>query len=346
MTGVRTVVSVDRARLVCEAALKRAGAPAAHASLQVDLLLEAELRGRPSHGLMRLERIVERIGNGVANPNTHGRQTWRRSAFLDVDGEDGLGPVVACAALDALCARVAETGVALAAVARNNHLGMLSWYAERIARAGRILIALTTSEALVHPWGGRRALIGTNPIAIGVPARPNPFVLDMATSLVSMGQVHDRALHGAAIPLGWALDESGAPTTDARAATRGAIAPFGEAKGYGLGLAFELLVAVLTGSALGREVRGTLDSTHACNKGDLFIVIDPGADSALAATIGGFLDLVRADPPALGFERIAVPGDRSSATRERSTRDGLGIASAVWRRLVELSDYDTQSEGP
>ncbi len=331
-------ISVDQARCACEAALERAGAPQEHAALQADLLIEAELRGRSSHGLMRLERIIARIGNGVADPLASGRRTWRSTSLLQVDGERGLGPVVACSALDALSARVAQTGVALAAIANNNHLGMLAWYAERVARDGQLLIALSTSEALVHPWGGRRALIGTNPVAIGIPAAPQPFVLDMATSLVSMGEIHNRALQGRPIPESWALDEAGNPTTDAAAAVKGAIAPFGGAKGYALGLAFELLVATLTASAVGRDVRGTLDAVNICNKGDVFIMIDAGASAATARLVGDFLALLRADPPADGFDAIAVPGDRSAATRAGRMRDGIPVAPVVRRRLLELAE--------
>src|SRR5690606_16166677 len=157
---------------------------------QADLLLEAELRGRASHGLLRLQRIIERIHNGVADPVTAGEHNWRGN-ILEVDGKRGLGPVVASAALDLLAERAHEQGIAIGAIRNNNHLGMLAWYADRIARRGLILIALCNSEALVHPWGGRKAMIGTNPIAIGVPTAAEPFVLDMATSLVSMGQIHN-----------------------------------------------------------------------------------------------------------------------------------------------------------
>jgi L-2-hydroxycarboxylate dehydrogenase (NAD+) len=107
-----------------------------------------------------------------------------------VDGERGLGPVVAMAALDAIIPRAQEDGIAIAAIRNANHLGALAYYAEHVASLGLTCIALTVSEALVHPWGGRKAMIGTNPIAIGVPAAPHPMVLDMATGLVSMGKIH------------------------------------------------------------------------------------------------------------------------------------------------------------
>ena len=104
------------------------------------------MRGRASHGLLRLPRIIERIHNGVADPNTRGKAVWRAPAFLDMDGERGLGPVIALAALDRIRGRARETGIAVAAVSNNNHIGMLALYAEQVAREGQILLALSTSE--------------------------------------------------------------------------------------------------------------------------------------------------------------------------------------------------------
>lgn len=330
-------INVAEARQISRRALARAGVPGAHADIQVDLLLEAELLGRASHGLLRLPRVVERIRNGVCDPHTTGEGVWRGEAYYDVDGRAGLGPVVASEALRQICARARRTGIALAAIHHNNHLGMLSWYAERVARDGQVIIALSTSEALVHPWGGRQAMLGTNPIAIGVPAEPAPFVLDMATSLISMGQIHDYAHRGVPLQQGWALDAGGEPTTDAAAARDGAIAPFGGAKGYALGLAFEVLIASLCDAALGTDIKGTLDSTEVCNKGDLFIVMQSGRAGA-ARAVTSYLDAIRACPPAHADLPVLVPGDRGRASRVRRLTDGIELAAPVWERIVALAE--------
>jgi L-2-hydroxycarboxylate dehydrogenase (NAD+) len=158
-------------------------------------------------------------------------------------------------------------------------------------------------------------------------------VMDTATSVVSMGKIHDRAQRGEPIPEGWALDVEGRPTTDADAAKGGAIAPFGQAKGYALGLAFELLVSGLTGAALGRDVHGTLDSERLCNKGDLFIVIDKCRTSGLSA----YLDALRQTPPADGFDEVLIPGERGRSVRTQRLRDGVPVADVVRQRLLVLS---------
>lgn len=328
------VITVTEALAVSKAALEAANVPSDHAATQVDLFLDADLRGVPSHGLLRLPRVIERIRNGVADPRASGEHDWRSDAFLAVDGRRGLGPVVANAALKSVADKARKTGIAVAAIGNSNHIGMLGWYAERLAREGLTTIALSTSEALVHPWGARRAMIGTNPIAIAVPTGENdPFMMDTATGVVSMGEIHDHANRGAPIPLGWALDGDGNPTTDAAAAKSGAIAPFGGPKGYALGLALELLVTSLAGAAIGRDVVGTLDSEKVCNKGDVFIVIDgPRHD------LRDYLEQLRALEPAEGFGAVLVPGERGRECKRQRLVDGVPIADMVWDRIQELAN--------
>jgi L-2-hydroxycarboxylate dehydrogenase (NAD+) len=193
---------------------------------------------------------------------------------------------------------------------------------------------MTSSEALVHPWGGRKAMLGTNPIAIGLPAEPLPLVVDLATSLVSMGKIHDHANRGLSIPPGWALDAEGNPTTDAEAAKRGAITSFGGPKGYALGLAIEVLIAALSGAALGDAVQGTLDSDQICNKGDVFIVLAPQRGEAVKSAVSRYLDDIRGCAPADASQPVVVPGDRAQNAYEKAMRDGVEIEEALWREIL------------
>lgn len=328
--------SIQEVRSVSLGALRLAGVPDQHAQVQATLLLEAELRGVPSHGLMRLPRIIERLRSGATSPVSCGVGCWRSTAFWEVDGRQGLGPVVAVQALSEICEKAEETGIAIAAVRNCDHLGMLAWYAEHVATQGKILIALTTSEALVHPWGGCQALLGTNPIAVGIPGNNDPFVFDMATSLVSMGKIHDYASRNEPIPPDWAVDAQGNPTTDPAAAKLGAIAPFGGAKGYGLGLAFELLVTSLAGAAIGPEVKGTLDSTEPCNKGDVFIVIQPHAHKG--EVVSRFLETIRQSPATDPGNPVRVPGDRALSSRALHIDEGLPVAAHVWEQIQTLAN--------
>ena len=330
------LVAREQLSAMVERILARQGVPEPHARIQANLFIGADMRGTASHGLLRLRLIVERLKLGLAVAGETGKQDWTARSFLSVDGRRGLGPVVALAALDAVIPRARETGIAIAAVRNANHLGAIAFYADYVARQGLTVIALTISEALVHPFGGRKAMIGTNPIAIGVPATPEPLVLDMATSLVSMGKIHDHANRDAPLPEGWALDAQGNPTTDAMAAKDGAIAPFGGAKGYALGLAFEVLVASLAESAIGNGVQGTLDSVHPSNKGDLFIVIAPPHADAARALVTDYLDAVRASPPADPAKPVLIPGDRAHAARDKSRAEGVMLDDGLWQDLQKL----------
>ncbi|SHO66481.1 Malate/lactate/ureidoglycolate dehydrogenase, LDH2 family [Pseudoxanthobacter soli DSM 19599] len=316
--------------------LEARGAPKAAARLQAGVLVEAELKGHPSHGLQRLPRLLARIERGLADPRAEGRGHWRAEALYEVDGENGLGPVVAMAALARLDERVAASGLALAAIRNSNHLGMLAYYVEQVAAAGRIGVAISSSEALVHPFGGTRAMLGTNPIAIAVPTGARPLVVDLATSVVSMGKIHHYAATGRPIPDGWARDADGLPTTDAASASHGAIAPFGEAKGYGLGIALELLVSAIAGSPPAPEVRGTLDADSVCNKGDILLVIEPSAAPGVAAGLAAYLDAVRASPAADPACPVRIPGDDASRRRARACEDGFEIDSRLWGELNAL----------
>jgi len=331
-------VPVDEHLALAIRVLTGLGVPEAAAREQADLLLEGDLRGHASHGLRRLDMLAQRLRNGAARASARPKSTWTTPTVLVVDGDAGLGPPTARRAIEGLLGRIGETGVAVAAVRNANHLGMLAPYVESMASAGVVGIALTTSEALVHPWGGTRAMVGTNPLAVAVPVPgDHAVVLDMATGQVSRGKVLDHAARGLPLAPGDAVDAAGVPTTDAAAAVGGAISPFGGPKGYALGLVLEVLVATLTRSALGEEVRGTLDATDPCTKGDLFIAMDPAAFGPGKAAVDAYLDTLRAAPPAAGHDRVQVPGDRARATRAANLANGVPVARLTWARAQEIA---------
>ncbi|MCW2771199.1 MAG: hypothetical protein JWR27_2632 [Aeromicrobium sp.] len=332
------MVTHDREIDLVSRVLAAHGVPDAAAATQAEVLAEGDLRGQHSHGLQRLPIIVGRIDNGLTDPTAVPVARWVSESFLEVDGARGLGPVVAFDVVDRLIGRARDVGLAVGAVHNSNHLGMLAGYVERIAAAGQIGLVLTTSEALVHPWGGRRAMVGTNPIAVGVPTAAEPFVLDMSTGAVSRGKILAYARDGRPLPDGWAVDADGAPTADAGRAVDGAISPFGGAKGYALGLALELVVAGLTGSETGERVLGTLDAAAVCNKGDVFLVFSPEALglSAVAERMGSYLDEIRTSPLASGATSIDAPGDRARRLRAERMAHGIPIEDIVWNAAEEL----------
>jgi LDH2 family malate/lactate/ureidoglycolate dehydrogenase len=348
MSGKPTVVvSADEERAVIVQVLSAFGAPGGAAADQARWLVEADLRGYPSHGIQRLPILAARMSSGAISPATSPSLSWRGESVLVVDGQRGFGPVVALRALHLAMERLRATGIVLVAIRNANHLGILAPYVEMLTAAHLIGIAMTTSEALVHPWGGQLAMIGTNPLAIGVPAEPHPLILDMATGQVSMGQILNYLQRGAELEPGWAVNSDGVPTTDPLAASQGAITPFGGAKGYGLGLALEVLVASLTSSGLGRNVRGTLDVDQVCNKGDVFICINPAviADDASAA-VTSYLHAVRLTPRQPGSGGVRIPGQRAAAERARRIAEGIELTEATWHEALALLKEGGTSRPP
>lgn len=313
--------------------LTERGARPGPAAAQATHLVEAELRGHPSHGVRRLEVLGSRMENGLIDPGAQPEIDWVARSALRVDGRRGFGPIAAHRAIDELLDRLAELGVAAASLHRTHHLGMLAPYLERITSAGAVGLILSSTEGLVHPWGGAGALIGTNPLGIGVPAKGGDLILDMSTGAVSAGKILDYRARGKSLPDGWAVDAAGSPTVDPAAAVTGAISPFGGAKGYALGLALGAMVGALTGTALGPEVRGTLDADRETTKGDVIVVIDAGrlAGTDMRTRVAAYFDAVR--DSGIG-QPVAVPGDRARAARARREAEGLAVPFDVWKLLT------------
>lgn len=333
------VVSADEERTLLADVLHALGATDDEAHVVGDVLLEADLRGQSSHGILRLPTIAARVEAGLIRPGVYPRVEWGVSALGAMDAEHGFGHAMADRAMRLAVDRARLTGIAAITVRNNNHIGMIGYYAEAAARAGVVGIVMTTSEALVTPYGGAEAMVGTNPIAVGFPAVPEPFVLDMSTSATAMGKIIDRAQRGEPIPDGWAVGPDGRVTTDARAAMRGAIMPFGGAKGSGLGLAVELLAGALVGAATGTGVLGTLDAQHFATKGDLFIAIDAGSLSAsgdLEERAGAYLEEVRRSHPIDPSAPPRIPGDRSRACRAERLANGIPLSEEAWQAALAL----------
>jgi L-2-hydroxycarboxylate dehydrogenase (NAD+) len=308
------------------AVLRGLGASEEDAFIQADVWTEADLRGIHSHGVQRLPVMVTRIQKGLLKVNARPEKTWSTASVLNIDGKDGFGTAICELGLRELTPAARKQGVAVMTVRNAAHIGMVGYYAERRALEGFVCIAFTTTEVLVHPFGGAEALVGTNPIAIGIPANPRPFVLDMAH-------------RGEKIPEGWAVDKDGRPTTDPEEAIHGSLSPAGGPKGYGLGIAIAMLGGLLPGTEIGRKVLGTLDTDYRCTVGDLFIVIDPkafpGAETIMDG-VKGYLDDLRASRPAVGFKQVMVPGDPEYKLREERLEKGIPHPEEVWHAAEQL----------
>src|ERR1700676_3031515 len=335
------VVSPEDERTLIVDVLSRLGASPPECSIQANVLTEGDLRGHHSHGLQRLPVLATRIKKRLIRVNVDPSYTWTADSVLSVDGKDGLGTFVAELALDVAKSAVGQRGIVAGAIRNSSHLGMIGYYCEKKAREGYICIAMTESEALVHPHGGTKALVGTNPIAIGIPSQAAPFVFDMATSTSAIGKIYASKHRGEPIPSGWAIDAAGNPTTEADEALKGSLTPAAGPKGYGLGISIGILAGLLPGGEIGRLVLGTLDTDSRCTKGDFFLLLNPGAfpgGPTLASRVASYLDELRHSPPQTGCKSVIVPGDRARQLREERLRSGIPLPKEVWSAAERLKD--------
>lgn len=260
-------------------ALVAAGASAQNAESVARALVQAEIDGQSGHGLSRVASYAAQVRSGkvdgLAVP--HWRQTRAGTAVVDV-GHGFTFPAFDLAVTE-LPRLATEAGIAAAGFTRSHHAGVLGWHVERLAEAGLMALAFSNTPAAMTAWGGKRGLLGTNPIAFAAPRSSGPpVVIDLALSLVARGKILAAVKKGEPIPPDWALDSAGHPTTDAKAAMAGTLAPAGGAKGAALALMVELLAAALMGASFAGEANPFLDSSGGPpNVGQLLVAISPDA---------------------------------------------------------------------
>jgi len=326
----------DRARAVARDAFTAHGISDADARLTAEVLVSADARGKHSHGLLRLPRFVRGIEGGNVDPDGEIGVVRDGGATATLSGGSRLGPVVATEAAGEAMARSDEYGVGVVGVHESNHLGMLGYYTDEMRADGYVAVGITNTEPAMPPHGGAEPVLGTNPIAIGLPTDP-PFNLDMSTSAIARGTVVHYRETGRPLPEGVALDADGQPTTDPADALEGTILPFGGPKGSGLAIAVEVLAGGFVGAAMGEDVTGTYHTEDPCTKGDLFLTIDPavlgGEDFVDRAS--AFLDSLTAMETAADAEPVRLPGQRS-VERDRSA-ETVEVEDDLWARIRELA---------
>jgi (2R)-3-sulfolactate dehydrogenase (NADP+) len=242
-------------------------------------------------------------------------------------------------AIDMLPALAKASGIAAAAVTRSHHFGVAGHHCERLSVNGLVALAFGNTPSAMSPWGGRRALFGTNPIAFAAPCngRP-PVVVDLALSEVARGRIMTAALQKKPIPLGWALDASGQPTTNAEAALKGTLLPSGGAKGAVLALMVEVLAAALTGSNFAFEATSFFEAEGAPpSVGQLLLAIDPGAFTGSTSLPERIAVLAQAIEQDAGTR---VPGARRYDLRAQAAARGVDVDTAL---LADVQDIARRS---
>lgn len=320
-------------RDVVEAIFVAHRVPAADAARVAECLVQADLRGISSHGVARLPIYAERLRRGLVNPLP--RLALERSSTVAarLDGDDGLGFVVATRAMEEAIAIARGHGMGAVFAHRSTHFGMAASYLKQAVQANMLAFVFTNASAAMPIWGGRDAFLGTSPFAFAAPAAGGqPILLDMALSVVARGRIRRAAQRGEPIPLGWALDAGGNPTTDAAKAYDGVVLPVGGPKGSGLSLMMEIMAGVLSGAAFGGRVGNLyLDFEAPQNVGHCFMVLRPDLfmrPEEYATRMAELVERAKSAPHAPGFEEILMPGEASARLEAARLREGIPLDQA------------------
>lgn len=236
-----------------ESLLIAAGVPKEHALTTARCIVASDRWGIGSHGLMRLPFYLARLQAGGINPAAELKTITDLPSLVVFDGDDGLGHWQLHHAAELASERAMVNGIAAVGVGRSNHCGALGIYVWPMINRGLVGIAFSTGPAVMPPWGGNKALLSTSPIAAGIPTNP-PTVVDLATSAVARGKIQAKAQAGSELEPGWAFTKEGAPTTDAKEALAGMLAPLGGAKGYAVAVLVESLTGMLIGPTLAKNI--------------------------------------------------------------------------------------------
>ena len=336
-------VPADRLAAFVASAFIAAGLPAADAETLAGLMVEADLRGSDTHGVIRLPLYVRRIRAGGVNARPNIRVVSDRPSAALIDGDNAMGHLVMRRAAHLAIDKAKVTGIGWVGARMSNHAGPAALYATMPLRHDMIgLYFAVGSNNHLPPWGGGENLLGTNPMAVAVPAQDEPaIVLDMAPTVAAYGKVRLKAQRGEPMPVGWMIDRDGKPLTDPKRADEGYLLPIGDYKGYGLSLIIGLLAGALNRAALGRDVIDFVKETgKATNTGQAIaaVAIDalmPAAEFKRA--VDQVIRDIRNSRKLPGVERIFLPGEQSHAKFLDRRANGVPMPNALRESLDALA---------
>ncbi|MCC7082067.1 MAG: Ldh family oxidoreductase [Burkholderiales bacterium] len=317
------------------AALRRAGASTTMACATAEALVHAEASGIPTHGLARLALYCSHLRSGRAQGAAAPRIVHDGAGCCLIDAGGGLAYEALALASTEAVARAQRHGIAFAGVTGSHHAGAMAYHLERVGAAGMVGLAFSNSPAAINAWGGRRPLFGTNPVAAVFPRRDHPaLVIDLSLTEVVRGKIMLHAEQGKPIPIGWALDRDGHPTTDAKAALTGSLAAIGGAKGAMLALTVEILCCALTGASFGFENDSFFEPGRPARIGHALIAIDPRALAGREVFMTRIEALVAA---MTADDDVRLPGARRHAAQAKARAEGVALSDSLLAQIRQLA---------
>lgn len=334
----------DQLKAFTQEILKRAGLSISESTIVAESLIEAELRGLGSHGLTRLRTYSKRVKTKVVLANVEPKILNTSKTALLVDGSNGMGAAIGLKVMQLCIDRAKEYGTCFASVNRGNHFGIGAYFTMHAAKQNMIGIAMSNAPASVVPTGGKKPMLGTNPLSIAIPAgKYPPLVLDMACSVVAQGKVILAVNEKKdSIPPNWAVDENGDMTTDPQTALKGAMLPFGGPKGYAIAFIVDILASALSGALNSTRIRSywnnfeepqDLGYFFGAFNIESFLDID-----SFKNKMDDLFDEMRSCPPAKGYDRVYIPGELEYMKSEEAKKNGIQLGETVVDDLTKLGE--------
>jgi LDH2 family malate/lactate/ureidoglycolate dehydrogenase len=340
-----TVVTASWLAGAVERIFSSLGFSDAAARTVADSLVSADLRGVASHGVMLVPMYVERIQRGSVSRVETAEVVTDFGAVATLDARHGLGQLSGDQAIGLAIEKARSFGLGAVAVRHAFHFGAAFRYANAAAAAGCVGLAAANTRPLMPAPGGARPVVGNNPLAFAVPlpARP-PIVLDMALSEAALGKIRLAAQDGREIPVTWATNADGEPTTDPAAALSGMLLPTGGPKGYGLALIVDVLTGVLAGGGFGSGVQGLYADTAVPNNcAHFFLAVDPaafGSAEEFASNAARLAQEIESSPTKPGTDQVYLPGEIEHGRGEAAARTGIlvdgGVLAALQKTAADL----------
>jgi len=320
--------------------LKGLNATDHEAKLVAECLVQAETRGIDTHGVHFLKLLSDRVDARMIRIPTEVRVLREDGATAVLDGGNGLGQVAAHRAMRMNIQKAKELGAGLTLIRNTNHIGILAFYTLMAAEEGMVGIVMSNSAPSMSPWGGADPFLGTNPISIAIPCGLEaPLVLDMSSSVVARGKIRLAQRKKEPIPSGWAVDETGLPTTDPNAAMKGTLLPIGGPKGYGLALMVDILAGMLSGSQYGPKIKTFHQPLGPTGIGVLTMAIDIERFMPLdqfKQLMDSYIGSIKKSKKAKGVSRIYLPGEIEFEKEKESLAEGIELNESVASDLNQL----------
>lgn len=344
--------SIETLEAFCQEAFKKFGFSEEESKIITDVLLMSDKFGIESHGMQRLSRYHKGIEKGLIKVDAVPEIVFETPVSAVIEGHDGMGQLIGHKAMEIAIEKAKKTGMAIVTARNSNHYGIAGYYAKMACDKGLIGMSFTNSEAIMVPTFARKAMLGSNPIAIAMPAEPYPFFCDSSTTVVTRGKLEMYRKAEKSLPDGWALNKDGKPSTDAEDVLKnilskagGGIMPLGGSeeltgshKGYGYGMICEIFCSILSMGL-------TSNHTHIDGKGGTchgFIAIDPaifGDSQAIKEHFSTFLQELRDAPKAEGQERIYTHGEKEVLAIERTKTEGIAIDVKTMIEMKQMSEF-------